>query len=141
MDDVVLNKAAMIERCWRRVRQEYGGVPARLSDQTRQDSIVLNLERACQAAIDLAMHAVAHAHLGVPQDSAHGFDLLATAGRISPSLARRLRAMVGFRNVAIHEYQALDLEIVRSVVERHEADFVELCAAFGVSIDPGAGSR
>jgi uncharacterized protein YutE (UPF0331/DUF86 family) len=91
VDDVVLNKAAIIERCWRRVRQEYRDDPSRLSDQTRQDAIVLNLERACQAAIDLA----------------------------------------------IHEYQALDLEIVRSVVERHEADFVELCAAFGVSIDPG----
>jgi uncharacterized protein YutE (UPF0331/DUF86 family) len=137
VDDVVLNKAAIIERCWRRVRQEYRDDPSRLSDQTRQDAIVLNLERACQAAIDLAMHAVARSHLGVPQDSAHGFDLLVVAGRISPTLARRLRAMVGFRNVAIHEYQALDLEIVRSVVERHEADFVELCAAFGVSIDPG----
>src|SRR5204862_3354274 len=59
MDDVVLNKAAIIERCVRRVREEHAGDDRRLTeDITRQDSIILNLQRACEAAIDLAMHLV-----------------------------------------------------------------------------------
>lgn len=136
IDDIVLNKAGIMERCWRRVREEYAGDPARLSNQTTQDAIVLNLERACQAAIDVAMHVVAAEHLGVPQDSADGFDLLARAGRIPSQLAARLRGMVGFRNVAVHEYQKLDLTILRAVVETGGSDYVELCAALGARIVP-----
>ena len=57
MDDVVLNKAAAIERCVERVREEYAGSAANLRDnRTKQDSIILNLQRAAEAAIDLSMH-------------------------------------------------------------------------------------
>ena len=57
-DDVVLNKASIIERCLRRVREEYADNPTNLHDDiTKQDAIVLNLQRACQAAIDLSRHA------------------------------------------------------------------------------------
>ena len=87
MDDVSLNKAAIIERCLRRVAEEYAGDPARLANFTYRDAIVLNLERACQAAIDMAMHVVARDHLGVPQTTGGAFDLLAEAGRIESGLA------------------------------------------------------
>jgi uncharacterized protein YutE (UPF0331/DUF86 family) len=117
MDDVLLNKAAIIERCWRRIAEEYGADASRLADFTRQDAIILNLERACQAAIDAAMHVVAREHLGVPQSSAQAFDLLRAAGRIDSRLAGRLRAMVGFRNVAIHQYQDLNIDILRRIIE------------------------
>ena len=57
-DDVVLNKTGIIERCLQRVREEYDGDPANLHDDiTKQGVIVLNLQRACQAAIDLSRHA------------------------------------------------------------------------------------
>lgn len=56
-DDVLLNKAAIIERCLQRIHEEYSGHESALeTDYTRQDAIVLNLQRACEAAIDLAMH-------------------------------------------------------------------------------------
>jgi uncharacterized protein YutE (UPF0331/DUF86 family) len=136
MDDVLLNKAGIIERCLRRVAEEYAGDPARLADFTRQDAIILNLERACQAAIGLAMHVVARERLGVPQSSAQAFDLLSGAGRISPELAGKMRRMVGFRNIAIHQYQELNLEILRWIVESGRKDFVEFCAAFSLRIIP-----
>jgi uncharacterized protein YutE (UPF0331/DUF86 family) len=134
MDDVLLNKAAIIERCLHRVDEEYSSDPLRLADFTHQDAIVLNLERACQAAIDLAMHVVAREHLGVPQSSAQAFDLLAQARHISPELARKLRAMVGFRNVAIHQYQSLNLDILKRIVENGRRDFIDFCAALGLNI-------
>ncbi len=122
-DDVALNKAAMIERCLLRIRAVYAGDPADLTnDLTRQESILLNLQRACEAAIDLAMHRVRRAKVGIPQDSRDAFDLLVRAGSLEPSLAEGLKLMVGFRIVAVHDYARLDLEIVRAILERHLGD-------------------
>jgi uncharacterized protein YutE (UPF0331/DUF86 family) len=123
MDDVAMNKAATIERCLRRVREVYAGDERNLrEDQTRQDSIILNLQRACESAIDLAMHKVREHRLGIPQDSREAFDLLASAGLFPKESADRLRRMVGFRNVAVHEYQALNLDIVREIIHSHLDD-------------------
>jgi len=67
VDDILLNKTAIIERCLKRIEEEYVGHEGELeSDFTRQDSIVLNLQRACEAAIDAAMHLVRVHRLGVP---------------------------------------------------------------------------
>lgn len=49
-DDVVLNKAASIERCVARAREEYAKDPGTFEkDLTRQDAAILNLQRACEA--------------------------------------------------------------------------------------------
>ena len=126
-DDVVLNKAAIIERCIARVREEHAGDLRNLTDNlTRQDSIILNLQRACEAAIDLAMHLVREGRLGVPQESRDAFDLLLQAGLIEAGLAGRLKRMVGFRNVAVHDYRKLNLQIVQKIVTDHLDDFLEL---------------
>ncbi len=123
MDDVVLNKAAIIERCVDRVAEVYDHNPKNLTDDpTKQDSIVLNLQRAVEACIDLAMHRVRQDRLGVPQSSRDAFDLLAKVGALETDLAERLKRMVGFRNVAVHDYQALSVVILQAVVERHLAD-------------------
>jgi uncharacterized protein YutE (UPF0331/DUF86 family) len=125
-DDVAPNKSAAIERWVRRVREVYADDPANLSDDlTRQDSIILNLQRACEAAIDLAMHLVRKHRLGIPQDIRDAFDLLATAGILEAPLAASLKRMVGFRNVAVHAYTRLDLAIVRAIVERHLGDLTQ----------------
>jgi len=123
-DDVVLNKAAIIERCLARVREVHAGDDANLlEDAPRQDSILLNLQRACEASIDLAMHLARQRRLGLPQESREAFDLLEQAGLLPPDLARAMRAMVGFRNVAVHSYRELDLAIVRSIVRERLPDF------------------
>ena len=98
--DVARNKAAIIERCVRRTREVYGGDDVNLTDDvTKQDSIILNIQRACEASVDLAMHLVRKHHLGIPQDSRHAFDLLAEARKVDRRLADVLKRMVGFRNV------------------------------------------
>ena len=123
-DDVVLNKVAVIERCLARIREEYQGHEAELmTDFTRQDSIILNLLRACEAAIDVAMHLARVRRLGIPQESRDAFTLLEQAKLIPGDLSQRLQAMVGFRNIAIHDYQKLNLEVVRSVLSKYLADF------------------
>ncbi len=116
-DDVILNKAGVIERCIARVREEHGGDDKNLmKDFTRQDSIILNLQRACEAAIDLAMHLVKLNNLGVPQESRDAFSLLAEAELLDHDAADRLMKMVGFRNIAVHDYRKMNLDIVKSIV-------------------------
>jgi uncharacterized protein YutE (UPF0331/DUF86 family) len=123
-DDVILNKAASIERCLQRIQDEYAGNERNLvANQTKQDAIVLNLQRACETAIDLAMYLVSQRKLGVPQDSRDAFSLLHTAGILPKDLAARMQRMVGFRNVAIHEYTRLNLEIVQAIITKQLGDF------------------
>ena len=121
-DDVVLNKAATIERCLARVREETAADPA-LDDQTRQDAVVLNLQRACRAAIDLAMRRARTGGVGVPQDSRSAFRLLVEAGDLPAGLGERMQRMVGFRNIAVHDDQAVSLPVVRSIIADHLGDF------------------
>lgn len=124
VDDVLLNKAATIEHCLSRVREEYVGHESALeTDLTRQDSIVLNLQRACEAAIDLAMHILRKQRLGLPQDARDAFTLLENAGAIPADTATHMRAMVGFRNIADHQYQKLSMPVLHSILHDHLEDF------------------
>jgi len=124
-DDVSLNKAQIIERCIKRIQEEYGGDPANLANITRQDSIILNLQRACEAAIALAMHWVSEKGWGIPNTSREAFDFLVEQGAIEAPLASRLKAMVGFRNIAIHDYQKMNLDILHKIITKHLGDLTE----------------
>ena len=129
-DDVILAKAAIIERCVARVREVHGGDDGVLTrDITKQDSIVLNLQRACEASIDLAMHIVRTQRLGVPQESREAFGLLERADLLDSDLAGRMSRMVGFRNVAVHDYRKLSMDIVASLVRERLDDFLDFTRA------------
>ncbi len=69
------------------------------------------------------MHLVRRNRLGLPQESREAFDLLETSGALPPEVAGRMRAMVGFRNVAVRRCQELDLKIVRSILRERLGDF------------------
>lgn len=112
-DDVILNKISIIERCIRRILDVYDDNPNSLVDFTKQDSIVLNLQRACEASIDLAMHIVAEKKYGIPQNSRDGFELLLQQGIITEETANVMKAMVGFRNIAVHDYQTININILQ----------------------------
>jgi uncharacterized protein YutE (UPF0331/DUF86 family) len=123
MNDVILNKVTTIERCVKRIHEVYEGNSENLSDLTKQDSIILNIQRACEASIDIAMHLVSEKKLGVPKTSREGFKLLHEAGLIDEVLAKTLMNMVGFRNIAVHDYQALQLDILEAILDKHIDDF------------------
>lgn len=119
-DDVLLNKAAIIERCVARAREEYY-VDAEGFERnfTRQDAAILNIQRACEAALDMAHHVIRRRRLGIPQSSRDTFVLLAQAGWIDDALAQALKRMIGFRNIALHQYQEIQLPILKRVIEAH----------------------
>jgi uncharacterized protein YutE (UPF0331/DUF86 family) len=129
-DDVLINKAATIERCVARAREEYERAPDSFAfDFTRQDAAILNIQRACEAALDMGQHLIRREKLGVPQSARDVFALLAKSSWIEFDLADRLKRMVGFRNIAVHDYQSLQLPITVSIITTHLDDFLRYAQA------------
>lgn len=129
-DDVLINKAATIERCVKRAREEYQRGPDTFAtDYTRQDAAILNIQRACEAALDMGQHLIRRERLGVPQSARDVFALLAQGGWIDATLADSLKRMVGFRNIAVHDYQALQLPITVAIIEKHLDEFLDYSKA------------
>lgn len=124
-DDVLINKAATIERCVARAREEYARDPASFAtDHTRQDAAILNIQRVGEAALAMGHHLIRRERLGAPQSARDVFALLASAGWIDEALADVLKRMVGFRNIAVHDYQKLQLPITVAIIEKHLDDFL-----------------
>ena len=90
---------------------------------TKQDAVVLNLQRACEASIDIANHIVKEKRLGLPKSARESFELLSKNGLIQAKTARGMRNMIGFRNIAVRDYQALNLDIVVNIVLHRLDDF------------------
>lgn len=137
MPDVVINKIQTIERCLKRIREEYVGHEEEFENlYAKQDSVILNLERASQACIDIATHIVKVKGLGLPNTSRELFDMLLESGIISKDICKQMQGMVGFRNIAVYDYQNLNLEIVVAIVEKHLGDFEEFVReVFGGYLD------
>jgi uncharacterized protein YutE (UPF0331/DUF86 family) len=130
MDDLIFNKVAMIERCCARARHEYHRDPNTFAfDITRQDAAILNVQRACEAALDLGQHLVRRFRLGTPQGARGVFTLMADARLIDEPVADAMRRMVGFRNLAVHQYQQVELAVVVAIITIHLADFERLIQA------------
>lgn len=124
-DDVLINKSATVERCVARAREEYARDPTTFAtDFTRQDAAVLNIQRACEAVLDMGQHLVRREGLGVPQSARDVFELMARGNWIDVPLAEALKRMVAFRNIAVHDYQSLLLPILVNVITGHLDEFL-----------------
>lgn len=108
-------------------------------DPDRQDILALNLTRPVQLCVDAAGIVIADSDEPVPQTMGHAFDALARMGVIGNGLARRIKSAVGFRNVAIHNYQAVDWNIVFAITREGLEDFRAFAKAIGVLIEDADG--
>ena len=72
------------------------------------------------------MYVISRRRLGLPQESRDAFALLQTAGILPADITTRMQHMVGFRNVAVHEYTRLNLDIVLTIITKHLDDFRRL---------------
>lgn len=141
-DEVLVSKAESIERCVRRVREEYVGHEHELeADWTRQDAIILNLQRACEAAIEMANRMIRLRRLGYPKESRDSFGILQRAKVLDRSIGLSMEAMVGFRNVAAREYQKLDLAKVRHIIEHRLDDLLAFSKAMLAADPTGQGRK
>ncbi len=117
--DVVLAKVAIIQRCLQRIKQVTQLDPSSLDDIDKEDIFVLNLQRAVQAAIDLGAHVMVAQDLEMPATLREIFITLERHRLISPQVSEQMQKMCGFRNIAVHEYQALSRPILKAILVNH----------------------
>jgi len=122
--ELLAKRLSVIETCVRELREL--ARPEAIATDVREARFVEHtLQLALQAALDAASHIVSDERLGEPSTNRELFDRLERAGWIEPPLADALRNMVGFRNILVHGYDAVDLEIVRDVVEHRLDDLLK----------------
>ena len=123
---VVAAKIATLVRCIERARAERAEAGSSFqTDFTRQDAAILNVMRACEAAVDLANMLIRKQRSGLPGQMKESFVLLERGRFISTELSERLQGMIGFRNIAVHQYKELDLNIVESIIDDGLEDLLE----------------
>lgn len=126
---VIINKYEIIERCINRINEEYENDSNNLQDYRKLDCIVLNLQRACEATTDIAMYIVSTRKLGIPQTKKEAFKKLEENKIISSEMSKNMQNMIGFRNIAVHDYKQIDEEILQEVIEKHLYDLLEFARA------------
>lgn len=134
--EVVEQKLESLRRCLRRIEMKCPDeVSTLVADMDLQDIISLNLSRAVQISVDIGAYLIAGMEVPPPNTMGQTFDLLAQAGVLNNGLANRLRKAVGFRNIAVHNYEAINWEIVYSIVKYHLADFSEFAKVVAVKLE------
>ena len=125
---LVAKKLALVETCLSELRRL--ARPEALSVDIRERRFVEHtLQIAIQAALDVASHIVSDRRLGEPRTNRELFDLLQQDGWLNEELASTLRNMAGFRNVLVHGYDDVDLEVVTDILSHHLGDLDAFVAA------------
>lgn len=134
MDKLILaEKLEALRRCVQRVEtRRADSVEALKTDVDCQDILALNLTRAVQLCVGAAGIVVADSEQPAPQTMGQAFDTLARMGVIDETLARRMRSAVGFRNIAVHNYQTVDWDIVFAISHRGLDDFKAFAKAMAI---------
>jgi uncharacterized protein YutE (UPF0331/DUF86 family) len=94
-----------------------------------QDIIALNLSRAVQLSVDIGSHIISTMNMPAPETMGQTFEILAQQNILPAHVADQLKKSVGFRNIAVHNYEAINWQIVHSIVSEHLQDFTEFAKA------------
>jgi uncharacterized protein YutE (UPF0331/DUF86 family) len=127
---VIDQKLESLRRCLGRIQEKF---PVKVDElQTNydlQDIIALNLSRAVQLTVDIGSHIISSMNMPAPETMGQTFEILAQQNVLPAQVADQLKKSVGFRNVAVHNYEAINWQIVHSIVSEHMKDFTEFAKA------------
>lgn len=128
--DVVMAKLESLHRCVQRLEEKGVVTAAALADDVdRQDILAVNLERAVQICVDIAAHVIAERGGPAPRTMSETFGILGRMDFIDPDTATRLQRAVGFRNLAVHQYDRIDWLRVHQMLRDGLPDFRTFAAA------------
>jgi uncharacterized protein YutE (UPF0331/DUF86 family) len=134
--DLVQTKLESLLRCVRRVEAKRpASIEVLEKDLDLQDIIVVNIERAVQICVDLALHWLSSSGLPVPETMSQAFVSAANGGLLPEDLAERLSRSVGFRNIAVHAYEKINWAIVFSIATENMKDFREFSGNYSAALD------
>jgi uncharacterized protein YutE (UPF0331/DUF86 family) len=133
--ELLAKRLAFIETCIRELRTL--ARPNALDRDVRERRFVEHtLQIAIQAVQDIASHIVSDERLGEPRTNQELLELLVGAGWLESELGRRLRQAIGFRNVVVHGYTSVDLDILRDVLARGLDDLAGFVLAIRTRLPP-----
>ena len=134
--EVIEQKLESLRRCLKRIETKCPTDAATLAaDIDLQDIVSLNLSRAVQISVDIGAHLIAGMEVPPPDTMGQTFDLLAQEGILNNELAGSLKKAVGFRNIAIHNYESINWGIVHSIAKYHLADFSEFARVVAAKLE------
>ena len=125
MDRLILSeKLESLRRCIDRVKEKTPLEAGTLTqDPDVQDILVLNLTRAVQLCVDIGSHIVSESDASAPKIMGEVFEIMEKLGAITPPTCKAMRKAVGFRNIAVHNYDVIEWEIVWTICNESLADF------------------
>lgn len=128
--EVIEQKLESLRRCLRRIQEKCPPSAQILAqDLDAQDIVALNLTRAIQLCVDVGTYLIAGMDTPPPVTMGQTFDVLADQGIIDAELAMRIKKTVGFRNIAVHNYEAINWQIVHAIATSHLSDFRDFAQA------------
>jgi len=123
-NDVILKKMDSLQRCIKRIEEKSpDNWDSIEEDYDLQDILTVNLERAVQISVDIGLQIFVQINLKPPDTMSEVFTILEEHKVLTPGIARNLKKAVGFRNIAVHEYEEINWEIVQSICTKHVKDF------------------
>jgi uncharacterized protein YutE (UPF0331/DUF86 family) len=126
--ELLTQKLAFIETCVQELRTL--ARPADIVRDVREARFVQHtLQVSIQAALDVASHIVSDARLGEPETNRELFDRLSQHGWLPADLAETMARMAGFRNILVHGYGGVNLDVVKDIVEHRLIDLLAFVAA------------
>lgn len=135
-NELIEQKLESLRRCLQRIQGKCPSSAETLaSDPDLQDIVVLNLTRALQLCVDIGTHLISGMDTPPPSTMGQTFDLLAEIGVINTELAIRMKKAVGFRNIAVHNYEAINWQIVHAIATSHLNDFKDFAQAVARNIE------
>ena len=93
------------------------------------------LEVAIQACVDVAAHLIGRLDLRKPARSGDTFAVLAEERMIPQPLADDLARMVGFRNILVHEYLQIRLDIGHELIQTRLSDIETFVRSMAAAAD------
>ena len=133
--ELVAEKIESLRRCVERIKER---CPEQLDvleeSLDYQDIVTLNLTRAVQLCVDIGSHYLSGSTNPPPQTMGETFVQLNKEGVISQELADRMCKAVGFRNIAVHNYDAINWKIVHQVCRHHISDFQDFARVFAIML-------
>ena len=98
--------------------------PALRADSDRRWAVERGLQLCAQNALDVASHVASAAGLD-PATYGSSIDCLVEAKVLPPAFGERFRGVAGFRNVLVHGYLAVDLDMICRMLAESLGDFEE----------------
>ena len=122
--DLIAKKLAEIETYVRELRTLVS--VEKIKVEVKEERFAAHtLQLAIQNTLDVCSHIVSDERLGEPRTNQELFTLLEHNGWLPGPLARNLRNMAGFRNILVHGYQKLNLDVLSDVLQHRLPDLID----------------